>query len=90
MVHIPDYVVDKRPSVNRKDYQSYIERFVYDKKPYLKPCFTLQEMAVVTGLNVPALTAFINQAHQMNINEFVNMYRVNLFKSIVQLPKYHH
>ena len=89
MVHIPDYAVNKKPSVKRKDYQRYIGHFMNDKKPYLKPCFTLQEMAAQTGINVPALSAFINQEHQMNFNEFVNMYRVNYFKSLLELPEYH-
>lgn len=89
MVHIPDHVENKRSSIKRKDYQSYIEHFMNDKKPYLKPCFTLQEMAIMTGINLPALSAFINQAYQMNFNEFVNMYRVNYFKSLLELPEYH-
>jgi len=89
MVHVPECLAKSKLSVNKRDYPWYLDDFMEEKKPYLNSRLTLQGMSAQTGINVPALSAFINRAYQMNFNEYVNMYRVKYFKFLVELPEYH-
>jgi AraC-like DNA-binding protein len=90
MVQVTDCVSNRKKFLKKIDYHWYLDQFMEEKKPYLKPSYSLKEMGVQTGINVPALSAFINLQYQMNFNEYINMHRVKHFKILLHLPNYHH
>jgi AraC-like DNA-binding protein len=73
---------------DRDQYKNYIAEYLSNHKPFLVPGFSLQDMSLQTGINVPTLSALINKEYGMNFNDFINKYRVNHFKSLVQQPHY--
>lgn len=78
-----------RKPLNKDQYKSYIEDYLQDNKPYLTPGFSLHDMALQTGINVPTISALINREYGVNFNDFINQYRVEYFKILIQDPKYH-
>ncbi len=48
-----------------------------EEKPFLKTGYTLHDLSAQTGIPVYQLSAFINQEHGKNFNEFINDHRVD-------------
>jgi AraC-like DNA-binding protein len=78
-----------RKPLNKDLYRPYLEEYLQREMPFLTPGFSLQEMSLQTGINVPSLSALINKEYGMNFNDFINQYRVAYFKDLVRNPKYH-
>lgn len=78
-----------RKPLNKDLYKAYIEDYLQCNKPYLTPGFSLHDMALQTGINVPTISALINREYGVNFNDFINQYRVEYFKILIQDPKYH-
>jgi len=64
-----------------------LEVYMIEEKPYLNPELSLQELASRLEMGRNQLSALINQNHQMNFFEFVNLYRVNEVKALMELPE---
>lgn len=72
-------LLDKQQIASLKgELLSYFE----EDEPYLNPQLTLKFVADVLGLNTNKMSYLINQAFDVNFNDFVNSYRLNHFKSI--------
>jgi AraC-like DNA-binding protein len=78
-----------RKPLNKALYRTYVEDYLQREKPFLTPGFSLQEMSLYTGINVPTLSALINREYGMNFNDFINKYRIECFKDLVKNPSYH-
>lgn len=78
-----------RKPLNKDLYRPYLEEYLQREKPFLTPGFSLQEMSLHTGINVPTLSALINKEYGMNFNDFINHFRVEYFKDLVKNPFYH-
>ncbi|WP_397445275.1 tetratricopeptide repeat protein [Polaribacter sp. R77954] len=61
-----------------------------EDEPYLNPQLTLKFVANVLGLNTNKMSYLVNQAFDINFNDFVNSYRLNYFKTIALDPKNAH
>lgn len=61
-----------------------------EDEPYLNPQLTLKFVADVLGLNTNKMSYLVNQAFDVNFNDFVNSYRLNHFKTITLDPKNSH
>ncbi|WP_291850739.1 helix-turn-helix domain-containing protein [Lutibacter sp.] len=61
-----------------------------EEEPYLNPQLTLKFVADVLGLNTNKMSYLVNQAFDVNFNDFVNSYRLNYFKDIALDPKNSH
>lgn len=61
-----------------------------EDEPYLNPQLTLKFVADVLGLNTNKMSYLVNQAFNINFNDFVNSYRLNYFKAIALDPKNSH
>lgn len=61
-----------------------------EDEPYLNPQLTLKFVANVLGLNTNKMSYLVNQAFDVNFNDFVNSYRLNHFKNIALDPKNAH
>jgi AraC-like DNA-binding protein len=78
----------KKP-LNKDHYRPYVEEYLQRERPFLTPGFSLQDMSLQTGINVPTLSALINREYGMNFNDFINQYRVAFFKELVRNAQYH-
>ena len=61
-----------------------------DETPYLDPELTLPALAQRLGTNASILSAVINNAFGRNFNDFVNGYRVEAVKKMLQDPANSH
>lgn len=60
--------------------ENILREFLSLKQPFLKPGYTLREMADEVHIPLHHLSAYINQHHGVRFNDFINEYRVNHFK----------
>lgn len=79
-------LISKR--VSRYNYKTVIENYLDNELPYLDGGFSMLKMSVETGINIPALSGFINREYGMNFNDFINKYRVDYFKNLVEKPEF--
>ncbi|MDP2722930.1 MAG: helix-turn-helix domain-containing protein [Bacteroidales bacterium] len=64
-----------------------LENVMNSEKPFLNPKLTLSELARQMGKNQRDLSRVINEHYQKNFYEFVNTYRIQKFKELVQLEE---
>ncbi len=67
-----------------------LENLMRDESPYLDPELTLPALAQRLGTNESVLSAVINSAFGKNFNDFVNAYRVEAVKVMLQDPSTSH
>jgi len=63
--------------------EKVLKEFLSLKQPFLRPGYTLRQMADELRIPLHHLSAFINQRHGMRFNDFINEYRVNHFKDMI-------
>ncbi len=61
-----------------------LEKIMLEKKPFLNPKLTLSELADISGINSHLLSRIINEKHQRNFFAYINSYRIEEFKKIVE------
>lgn len=64
--------------------------YMNDKKPFLNPDLSFQELADELQFSRHQLSGIINQLHGVNFYEFVNTYRVDEVKKALKDPNKHH
>ncbi len=64
--------------------------YMENEQPYLDPEVSVRKIANETGIHYNKLSALINEEFGKNFNEFINGYRVELFKERVVNKKYNH
>ena len=57
-----------------------LREFFSLEQPYLKPGYTLRQLAEDLNIPLHQLSAFINQYYGVHFNDFINEYRINHFK----------
>ncbi len=73
------------PDIRPVDMLQYrLEQWMHEKKPFLKPGYTIKQMA--EDLQVPAwqLSAHINQRMGLHFSDYMNQYRVKYCESLIQ------
>jgi len=88
MVATPTREILLRKPKNRAFFKQYVEDTLLEQKSFLKQGFSLKDLSIETGINLPTLSALINKEYGMNFNDFINKYRVDYFKYLLSLPKY--
>lgn len=78
-----------RKPANREDYKDFVNQYLEAERPYLVQGFSLQDLSLQTGINVPTLSALINKEYGMNFNDYINRFRVRYFKELVQDSRFH-
>jgi AraC-like DNA-binding protein len=61
-----------------------IMAYFEDRQPYLRPEFTLANMASDLNINTAYLSKVISIKGNMNFNQFVNFYRINKVKEMIR------
>lgn len=64
-----------------------LEKVMNSEKPFLNPKLTLNELARQMGKKQRDLSRVINEYHSKNFYEFVNSYRIQKFKELVQMEE---
>ena len=59
-----------------------------DNRVYLNPELNLSDLAQQANMSRGQLSEIINSGFNKNFNDFVNMYRVNAFKSMIKENKH--
>jgi AraC-like DNA-binding protein len=81
---------EKLPEPELALWKSKIERLMAEEKIYLEPDLALSDLAQRLHTNASVLSAAINGAFGKNFNDFVNEYRVEAVKRLLQDPSVRH
>jgi AraC-like DNA-binding protein len=54
-----------------------------ERKPYLNSKLTLAELSEISGINTHLLSRIINERHQQNFFNYINNFRIEEFKKII-------
>jgi len=65
-----------------------LEEVMKNNQPYRNPGLSLTDLAEMTGTSPHSLSRVVNEGYGMNFNDFINAYRVEEFKRLVQLETY--
>jgi len=80
-------VMDSKPAASGdrfSDEKIKLVQLMRDEKPYLDPALTLSALGKRSGYSNAQLSEIINEAFQVNFNDFVNQYRVEEVKKALQ------
>jgi AraC-like DNA-binding protein len=86
-ISIPEHSKEHKKEIGNTAIKA-IEALMENEKPYLNPDLNLSELAKQANLTRGQLSEIINSGFQMNFNDFVNSYRVNAFKGMLQEGKH--
>lgn len=64
-------------------YKAQLEQLMSDEKPYLNPDLTLRDLAAQLDLPPNYLSQLLNEGFDKNFSEYVNSYRLEVFKGKV-------
>ena len=64
-----------------------IKKSIEENKLYLDQNLSLSQVSNITGISTREVSLTINQATRMSFNDFINSYRVEYFKKILEEPK---
>lgn len=81
---------EKIADTDLQRWKDRLETLMRDETPYLDPELTLPILAQRLGTNASILSAVINNAFGRNFNDFVNGYRVEAVKKMLQDPANSH
>jgi AraC-like DNA-binding protein len=73
-----------------EEWKNKILTLMHEEHLYLNPELTLTDLAQRLQTHSKLVSAVINEVFQKNFNDFINDYRVNLFKEKVNDPKLKH
>lgn len=83
-------LMSKMPDAEIEEWKLKILKLIEQDKLYLNPELTLTDFAQRLQTHSKLVSAVINEAFDKNFNDFVNEYRVNVFKAKVNDPKLKH
>ena len=61
-----------------------LEKYMHDRKPYLRPGFSIRDMAFDLGLQPYQLSAFINREIGMHFTDYINRFRVEYSEMLIK------
>ena len=81
---------NKMDNMDLEKWQFKIENVMTKEKLYLNPELTLSELSDKLASHNSLISNVINTQFQKNFNDFVNEFRVNIFKEKIKDPKLQH
>lgn len=69
-----------------EQYRNELKKLMSAERPYLNPHLTLAELAELLGIGANQLSQILNAGFDQNFSEFINSYRLQHFKSLLQKP----
>lgn len=77
------------PTEKKEQYLQIIGLKMNELQPFLQPGFSLRDLSDITNIPYTYLSIIINQEHNLNFNEFVNKYRIDYVKTILESQESH-
>lgn len=77
------------PSKDQLEINEHLIDYMKSEKPFLNPELSLQDLSESIEVTRHQLSSVINQVHGMNFYEFVNLYRIEEVKKLMEDPKNH-
>jgi AraC-like DNA-binding protein len=69
-------------------YKNLVETYFREKKPFLQPDYSLEQLVIDTHIPRYILSAFINREYGMGFREFLNRYRVEYLIAHLNKPQW--
>lgn len=89
---VKEEVEEKKLPVNQKEnidaLKISLASLMKKEKPYLNSKLTLQDLAEMLHVNIHTLSRVINEGYQKNFFDFINEYRIDEFKRLVNIDQY--
>lgn len=79
---------DSADTVRLLPLKNKLEAFMQSNKPYINPRLTLVELAENLEIHPNLLSRVINDCFEKNFFDYVNTYRINEFKQLVETTKF--
>ena len=84
-------IVEQESTISQKDIQKFdqIKEQIQNQELYINPKLNLRSLAEALELNDKELSRLINECGKVNFYQFINEFRVEKFKELLQSPKAH-
>jgi AraC-like DNA-binding protein len=83
---------EKKITVNQKEnidaLKTNLASIMKKEKPFLNSKLTLQDLAEMLHVNIHTLSRVINEGYHKNFFDFINEYRIEEFKRLVNIDQY--
>jgi len=83
--------IDKKTRFSKEEIQNFSQRLdalMRDEKLYLDSELSLNDLSERMALSVHQLSELINQGHGLNFNDYINQFRVEEFKNLLQQSRF--
>lgn len=90
-VVISELTVKKEPIISEADLHQFneIKEKIQDHELYTSPKLNLRALSEALGIKEKELSRLINECGEVNFYQFINSYRIEKFKQLVQSSKFH-
>ncbi|RKE03460.1 helix-turn-helix domain-containing protein [Marinifilum flexuosum] len=85
---VAKYAKSNLSSDQLDDIQKRLEDLIQNEKPYLKGDLNIQELANTLKVSRQYLTQVINEKKKCNFNDYINLFRVEEFKTKAKNPNF--
>lgn len=84
-------IVEQESTTSEKDFQKFdqIKEQIQNQELYTNPKLNLRSLAEAVELNEKELSRLINECGKVNFYQFINEYRIEKFKKLIQSPEAH-
>ncbi|MEM9076015.1 MAG: helix-turn-helix domain-containing protein [Bacteroidota bacterium] len=86
-ISVPEFQNGQKKKIS-KDAVEQIKLLMESEKPYLDPELNLIDLAKRANMSRSQLSETINLGFKKNFNDFVNMYRIEAFKKMIEAEKH--
>lgn len=91
-VEISELTVRKEPIISEADLQQFneIKVQIAEQELFTNPKLNLRSLAMKLEVKEKELSRLINECGDVNFYQFINKYRIEKFKELIQSPNAHH
>ena len=91
-VEISELTVKKEPIISEADLQQFneIKVQIAEQELFTNPKLNLRSLAMKLEVKEKELSRLINECGDVNFYQFINKYRIEKFKELIQSPNAHH
>ena len=89
----PDESKSKKALLDQKTADQLADKLmehIRENKPYLEPALSIRSLAEQTDIHPNQLSWLLNEKFGKNFNDFINHFRVEIFKTLAKDPKNKH
>jgi AraC-like DNA-binding protein len=87
IVSVPKYNLSKQDISVYEEYKKLLNQYMKTEKPYLLPELSLEDLAKMIKIPSKLLSQTINFCYKQNFNNYINQYRIDEAKRIIENDK---